>query len=239
MARWAAESGAEHLLLVSRRGAEAPGAAEVRDELSAAGTRVTIAACDVADRGAVERLLAEHSVDAVVHAAGTVVNTPLEAVSADELAEMWAGKVAGAVHLDAVLADRPLDAFVVFSSIAGVWGSGGQAGYAAANACLDGLIEARRTRGLAGTAIAWGPWAEAGMAADAEAAEALRRRGLIALDPERGVGALARAVSGSDPVVVVADVDWARFTPAYTSVRPSPLLTALPEAQPAPHDTPT
>ncbi|MGQ5668551.1 type I polyketide synthase, partial [Streptomyces sp. ECR2.10] len=231
--RWAAGNGAEHLLLVSRRGLDAPGAAELRDELAATGARVTVAACDVADRQAVEALLAEHPVDAVVHAAGAVVNVPLDAVSAEGLAEVWAGKVSGAVHLDAVLGERALDAFVVFSSIAGVWGSGGQAAYAAANAFLDGLIEARRARGLVGTSVAWGPWADGGMAAGAEATAALRRRGLMALEPQRAVHALARAVTGAEPVVVVADIDWARFTPAYTSVRPSALLTGVPEARAA------
>ncbi|MER5549618.1 type I polyketide synthase, partial [Streptomyces sp. NPDC002589] len=214
-------------------GLEAPGARELRDELAAFGVRVSIDACDVADRAAVEELLGRYAVDAVVHAAGAVVNVPLDEVSAEDLAAVWAGKVAGAVHLDAVLGGRPLDAFVVFSSIAGVWGSGGQAGYAAANAFLDGLVEARRARGLVGTSVAWGPWAGGGMAAGAEAVEALRRRGLSALEPDRAVGALGRVVPGGDAVVVVADVDWARFTPAYTSVRPSALLADLPEARTA------
>uniref|UniRef100_UPI0019010F4F type I polyketide synthase n=1 Tax=Streptomyces sp. NRRL S-646 TaxID=1463917 RepID=UPI0019010F4F len=233
VARWAAAEGAGHLVLVSRRGLEAAGARELRDGLAASGVEVSVEACDVADRAAVEALLAAHEVDAVVHAAGAVVNVPLEQMSVQDLAAVWTGKVAGAVHLDAVLGDRVLDAFVVFSSIAGVWGSGGQAGYAAANAFLDGLVQARRARGLAGTSVAWGPWAGSGMAAGAEAVEALRRRGLPALDPDRAVRALGHATSDADAVVVVADVDWARFTPAYTSVRPSALLADLPEARAA------
>ncbi|WP_460062336.1 type I polyketide synthase [Streptomyces sp. YKOK-I1] len=235
VARWVVAQGAERVVLVSRRGLDAPGAVELRDELIASGTRVSVEACDVADRGAVEALLAGCAVDAVVHAAGAVVNVPLAEVSVGDLAEVWAGKVAGAVHLDAVLADRVLDAFVVFSSIAGVWGSGGQAGYAAANAALDGLVQARRSRGLVGTSVAWGPWAGGGMAADEGAVEALRRRGLVALDPQRAVRALGQVVGGDDAVVVVADVEWGRFAPAFTSVRPSALLAGLPEA----HTTPS
>ncbi|MBN0049330.1 SDR family NAD(P)-dependent oxidoreductase, partial [Streptomyces actuosus] len=230
VARWAAVEGAGHLVLVSRRGIEAPGAVGLREELVAAGVRVSVVACDVAERSAVEGLLAGFSVDAVVHAAGSVVNVPLAGVSVGELSGVWAGKVAGAVHLDAVLGERSLDAFVVFSSVAGVWGSGGQAGYAAANAFVDGLVQARRGRGLVGTSVAWGPWAGGGMAAGEGAVEGLRRRGLVALEPGRAVRALGRVVPGEEPVVVVADVDWARFTPAYTSVRPSPLLTGIPEA---------
>ncbi|MER6417137.1 beta-ketoacyl reductase, partial [Streptomyces humidus] len=233
VARWAVEQGAGHVVLVSRRGLGAPGAVELREELAACGARVSVEACDVSERGAVEVLLAEYAVDAVVHAAGAVVNVPLGQVSVGELAGVWAGKVAGAVHLDAVLGDRVLDAFVVFSSVAGVWGSGGQAGYAAANAALDALVEARRVRGLVGTSVAWGPWAGSGMAAGAGAVEALRRRGLVALDPRWAVRALGQVVAGGDAVVVVADVEWGRFAPAYTSVRPSALLTALPEAHTA------
>ncbi|MGW1056370.1 type I polyketide synthase, partial [Streptomyces sp. NPDC002521] len=119
VARWAAVEGAGHMVLVSRRGLEAPGARELRDELAACGVRVSIDACDVADRAAVEELLGRYAVDAVVHAAGAVVNVPLDEVSPEDLAAVWAGKVAGAVHLDAALGGRPLDAFVVFSSIAG------------------------------------------------------------------------------------------------------------------------
>ncbi|WP_327313027.1 type I polyketide synthase [Streptomyces sp. NBC_01235] len=233
VARWVAAEGAGHVVLVSRRGLEAPGAVELREELVGLGVRVSVEACDVADRAVVEGLLAEYPVDAVVHAAGAVVNVPLGEVSAGDLAAVWSGKVAGAVHLDAVLGDRALDAFVVFSSIAGVWGSGGQAGYAAANAALDALVEARRARGLAGTSVAWGPWAGGGMAAGGLAVEALRRRGLVALDPRRAVRELGHVVAGGDAVVVVADVEWERFAPAYTSVRPSALLAGLPEAHTA------
>ncbi|WUB67822.1 SDR family NAD(P)-dependent oxidoreductase [Streptomyces sp. NBC_00582] len=235
VARWVVAEGAGHVVLAGRRGLGAPGAVELREELAAAGARVSVVACDVSDRAAVEGLLAEYPVDAVVHAAGAVVNVPLGEVGAGDLAEVWSGKVAGAVHLDAVLGDRVLDAFVVFSSIAGVWGSGGQAGYAAANAALDALVQARRVRGLVGTSVAWGPWAGGGMAAGGEVVEALRRRGLVALDPGRAVRELGRVVAGEDPVVVVADVEWERFAPAYTSVRPSVLLAGLPEA----HTTPT
>ncbi|WP_316246574.1 SDR family NAD(P)-dependent oxidoreductase, partial [Streptomyces sp. WAC01526] len=126
VARWAAERGAEHVILTSRRGPDAPGAAELEAELSALGVRVTVAACDVSDRDAVEKLLSGCVVDAVVHAAGVVDSVPLGEADAEHFGEVMGAKVAGAVVLDEALGDRELDAFVVFSSIAGVWGSGGQ-----------------------------------------------------------------------------------------------------------------
>ncbi|MEU8784990.1 type I polyketide synthase [Streptomyces sp. NPDC048637] len=233
VARWVAERGAEHVVLTSRRGLEAPGAVELEAELSALGARVTVAACDVVDRGAVEQLLAGCAVDAVVHAAGVVDSVPLGDAGAEHFAEVMGAKVAGAVVLDEVLGDRALDAFVVFSSIAGVWGSGGQAAYAAGNAFVEGLVEARRARGVVGCAVAWGPWAGGGMADVEDAEEHLLRRGLRALDPALAVSALESVVGAGEGSVVVADVEWERFAPAFTSARPSPLLGELPEVRAA------
>ncbi|MEV7094000.1 type I polyketide synthase [Amycolatopsis sp. NPDC051045] len=229
VARRLAREGADHLVLVSRRGADAPGATELTAELTELGTEVTFAAGDIADRDFVAHLLDRISpgLTAVVHTAGVVRSAPLP--EADDFAGQWAAKATGARHLDALLADTDLDAFVLFSSIAGVWGSGQQAFYGAANAYLDALAEARRARGLAATAVAWGPWADGGMAADNDAEDYLLRRGLRALEPGAAVSALLRA-AGGDTAVTVADVDWARFTAAFTSRRPSPLLSTIPEA---------
>ncbi|SCF21956.1 type I polyketide synthase [Micromonospora chokoriensis] len=238
VARWAARSGAEHLVLTSRRGAAAPGAAQLSAELQSLGAQVTIAAVDVTDRAAVADLLLDvHAgptpLRAVVHAAGVDHPTPLDDCTAEEFAAVTRVKVDGAAHLDELLAGHDLDAFVLFSSIAGIWGSGGQSGYAAANAYLDALAEHRRATGLPATAVSWGPWSGAGMADDPAVEERLRRRGLLPLDPEAAVAALARAVAGTDATTTVADVDWATFTPAYTMARRSGLLADLPEARDA------
>ncbi|MBU3871678.1 ketoreductase and phosphopantetheine attachment site domain-containing protein, partial [Streptomyces sp. 4503] len=117
------------------------------------------------------------------------------------------------------------------SSIAGVWGSGGQAAYGAANAHLDALVEDRRARGLAGTAVAWGPWAESGMATSEGMERELARRGLLVMAPELALAALRGAIVGDDGVVTVADMDWERFAPAFTLERPSPLIGDLPEVE--------
>ncbi|MEU3408248.1 type I polyketide synthase [Streptomyces sp. NPDC006670] len=237
-ARWLAAAGAEHLVLTSRRGEDAPGAAELAAELRESGVRVTIAACDVADRAALAGVLGTLSGDpapltAVVHAAGLPQFTTLAETTPGELAAVVSAKVAGAVHLDELLADHDLDAFVLFSSVSGVWGSGSQAAYSAGNAFLDALAQHRRSRGRAATAVAWGPWAEGGMAADGGAEEYLRRSGLPALSPALAVSALRLAMDRGETAVVVADVDWPRFAPSFTIGRPSPLLADLPEARAA------
>ncbi|GKQ37972.1 hypothetical protein ALMP_45060, partial [Streptomyces sp. A012304] len=235
VARWAAARGAEHLVLTARRGPHAPGADALTAELTAHGVRVTVAACDVADREALARLVADVEADgppirAVVHTAGigqaaTVAETDLAAC-----AHITEGKVLGAAHLDALFGDRPLDAFVLFSSIAGVWGSGAQGAYAAGNAYLDALARHRRSRGLTATAVAWGPWAGAGMAAG-ESGEELARRGLRAMDPDTAVALMARAVARPEAATVLADVDWPQFLRRFTALRPSALLGDLPEAR--------
>ncbi|MDT0309689.1 SDR family NAD(P)-dependent oxidoreductase [Streptomyces sp. DSM 44917] len=233
VARWLASRGATHLVLAGRRGEQAPGAGEVRAELEAAGARVTLAACDAADRDALAALLEATAPQAVFHAAGTDTPTPLETATPEELARVLAAKAEGARHLHELCADRPLTAFVLFSSVAGVWGGGGQAAYAAANAYLDALAEHRRAAGLPATSLAWGPWAGGGMAARPEAAAHLARRGLRPLPPRAALAALADALGREETAVAVADVAWERFAPAFTATRPSPLLDGLPRAREA------
>ncbi|MGC5402120.1 SDR family NAD(P)-dependent oxidoreductase, partial [Streptomyces sp. DT20] len=237
LARWLAAEGIDHLILTSRRGAEAPGVPELRDELTAQGVGVTVAACDVADRAALAGVLdlvpEEHPLTAVVHAAGVGEFAPLAEHSLADLADVLAAKTLGATHLDELLGDRPLDAFVLFSSSAGVWGSGGQSVYAAANAHLDALAHHRRSRGRVATSVAWGAWGGAGMAADASMARHLGARGIRAMPPASALVALRAAVEREETVAVVADMDWERFAPAFTAARPRPLLDELPDVRKA------
>ncbi|MEU8468036.1 type I polyketide synthase [Streptomyces sp. NPDC029006] len=235
VARWLAAEGADHLLLVSRRGTDAPGAADLVRELTDAGTRVTLAACDVADRRALAALLdsvpAEHPLTAVLHLAGVLDDGVLDALTPDRFARVLAPKADAARHLHELTADRDLSAFVLFSSLTATVGGAGQANYAAANAYLDALAEHRRAAGLPATSVAWGPWGGDGMAAHGTVRSAARAMGMSLLDPDRALTALRRALDGGDTTVTVADVDWSVFAPAFTATRPSPLLSTLPEAR--------
>ncbi|WP_425548713.1 type I polyketide synthase [Amycolatopsis ultiminotia] len=235
VARWLAARGAEHLVLTSRRGLDADGAGELVEELS--GTRVTVAACDVTDEAALSALLAEHPPTAVVHAAGVLTKEPeLAETSPDEFAAATRAKVTGAALLDRLLGDADLDAFVVMSSGAAVWGTSGQPAYAAGNAYLDALARRRRAAGRTATAVAWGSWGGGGMV-DAEASELLRRMGLAEMAPRLAVEALGQALDHDEAQLVVADIDWAAFAPVYQLARPRPLLRALPEAAADPVET--
>ncbi|GLY47193.1 type I polyketide synthase [Lentzea sp. NBRC 102530] len=230
VAHWLAEAGAEHLVLTSRRGPDAPGAADLAAALEQRGVRVTLAACDVADRDSVAALVAQYPPDAVIHAAGAEHFTPIAEYDQADFATLLAPKVDGARHLDELVGE--VDAFVLFSSIAGTWGSGGQSAYAAANAYLDALASARRARGLTALSVGWGAWADGGMA-DGEAGEQLRRRGVTPMNPDSALTALRQAIRHDDTAVAVADIDWAKFGQIFTTLRPSPLISDLPEVQAA------
>ncbi|NEA49583.1 SDR family NAD(P)-dependent oxidoreductase, partial [Streptomyces sp. SID10815] len=235
--RWLVRSGVRHVILTSRRGVEAPGARELKAELQeiAPGTRVDIEACDVADRSALLRLLDEVDapITAVFHTAGVGTNAALRDTDAAVLEQAWLGKAEGARNLDEAFAGVALDAFVLFSSGAGIWGGRGQGAYSAANAYLDALAQARRARGLHALALAWGTWSGGGMAATGSAEESLRRTGLLPMEPELAVSALARALGGDDTAVVVADIEWDTFAPVLTAARRRPLIDDLAEARAA------
>ncbi|MEU4366853.1 type I polyketide synthase [Micromonospora chersina] len=245
LARWAARSGAAHVLLASRRGPDAPGAGDLAAELTDLGVRVTVARCDVTDRAQLAALLADLPDDAplraVLHTAAVLDDGIVDTVTPARLHTVAAPKSTAADHLDALTRDLDLDAFVLFSSVAGTTGNAGQGAYGAANAHLDALAERRRAEGLPALSVAWGAWSGAGLPADnARAQQRLRRGGMVAMDPDLAVAALARALRRGDRTTVIADIDWTRFAPAFTLVRPSPLLADLPEFQAAtrPAETP-
>jgi acyl transferase domain-containing protein/D-arabinose 1-dehydrogenase-like Zn-dependent alcohol dehydrogenase/acyl carrier protein len=233
VARWLARAGAEHLLLASRRGPRAPGATELQAELEQLGAGVSVVACDVADRRALQELIAlaprKLPLDAVVHAAGVVDNQPFAHSSVELLQETLACKAAAALHLHELTEHLELSAFVLFSSIAATFGAGLQGGYAAANALLDALAEYRRARGLAATSVAWGVWAGEGMGA--QAGEAMRRRGVLAMRPELALKALEQAIAGGQASLTIADIDWTRYAASYASARRRPLIEDLPEVR--------
>ncbi|WP_424217642.1 type I polyketide synthase (plasmid) [Streptomyces sp. BI20] len=237
VARRLAADGAAHLLLLSRRGDQAPGAAELVAELTAHGADVTLLACDAADRDALARALdtvpAEHPLTAVVHLAGILDDGVLDSLTPERFARVLTPKLTAAHHLHELTADRELTAFVLFSSLTATVGGAGQANYAAANAGLDALAEHRRALGLPATSVAWGPWDGEGMAAHGPVRAGLRAMGLRPLDPETALTALARALAGADTTVTVADVDWTTFASAFAAGRPAPLLSALPEVRAA------
>ncbi len=235
---WLAGRGAPRVVLSSRSGPAASGSAALAARMAEAGTAVEVVACDTAEREPTAGLLdridrSGPALTAVFHIAGTNQVTPLPELTVAGLAEVARAKVAGAVNLDELTAGRELTAFVMFSSGAAIWGSGLQAGYAAANAFLDALAEHRRSRGLPGTSVSWGLWGGGGMG-QGEGGDRLQRLGLREMDPGPAIEALAAVVDGTaagTAAVTVADLDWARFAPVFTLHRASALIGDLPEVR--------
>ncbi|MFL6123590.1 SDR family NAD(P)-dependent oxidoreductase [Actinophytocola sp.] len=214
---------ARHLLLVSRRGPAAPGATELVAELTALGARVTVAACDVADRDALAGLLASlpTTLTGVVHAAGVLDDGVLESLTAERLDAVLRPKVDAALNLHELAGDVEL--FVLFSSVASILGTAGQANYAAANAFLDGLAAHRHAQGRPATALSWGLWArDSAMTANLTEADRARlnRGGVLPHTVEEGLALFDAACRTGEPHLVPVTLDLTALRGSTTIAPP-------------------
>jgi candicidin polyketide synthase FscE len=229
VARWLAGAGADRVVLASRSGPSAAGAAALAGELAALGATVCVVASDVGIRAQVKALVewlaSSGGLDGIFHAAGVLDDGMLAGLDERRLAGVLGVKVGGARWLDELTAGRGTGAFVLFSSAAGALGSIGQANYTAANAYLDALAQARRARGDAGLSVAWGAWGGGGLADSALVRRRLRRGGIAEMPPDLAVRALAQALAGGETALVVLDAHWAQLAGAEQA----PLLRDLPE----------
>ncbi|MGW4057241.1 SDR family NAD(P)-dependent oxidoreductase [Amycolatopsis sp. NPDC004747] len=203
--------GVRKLVLASRQGADAEGAKDLISDLP--GADVSFVACDVSDRGQVAGVLADlPDLTGVVHTAGIFEDGVIEALTPDQLANVYAAKVTAAIHLDELTRDRDLGAFVVFSSVAGVMGGGGQGPYAAANAYLDAAMARRRAAGLPGLSLAWGLWERSGgMAAHLSEVDHARasRNGVLELTRAEGLELFDLALRMDESLLVPIKLDLA------------------------------
>ena len=258
VAEWLARrKGARHLVLVGRAPPAAPVAAHLAALAAATGCAITPAQCDVADAAAVAALLAglARPLRGVVHCAGTVDDGAALKCTPDRLARVVRPKAA-AWHLHRLTAAQPLDFMVLFSSSAGVWGTAGQASYAAGNTCLDCLAAHRARQGLPTVAVQWGGWEAVGMSVDLgltatngeeyltpaqglAVLDQLLQRVVASPDPVAGADAGAAAAAATTapavpPQLTVINVaDWAKFradAQLFGSAHP-PLLASLDPAE--------
>ncbi|MEU1554991.1 SDR family NAD(P)-dependent oxidoreductase [Streptomyces scabiei] len=230
------EHGVRRLLLASRRGDRAPGAQELRSELTGLGADVRIAACDVADRDALKALLsevpAEHALTGVVHAAGVLDNALLPALTTDQLDAVLRPKADAAWHLHELTREDEPAVFVLFSSVVGVFGGPGQANYAAAGAFLDALAERRRAEGLPASSPAWGLWeGEGGLNAGLTPADRSRfaRDGFVPTSTAEGLALFDTVLTVGHPAVTAAPLDLAAVRASGGPVPPL-LRTLVPTA---------
>jgi len=221
---------AEHLVVASRSGPEAEGAAELKARLTELGAEVRVEPCDVSSRAAIEELLAsigaEHPLGAVIHAAGALADGTVEATGEEQLHAVFAPKLDAAWHLHELTADLDLSAFILFSSMAGTLGSPGQAGYAAASSFLDLLAQYRRRQGLVATSIGWGLWARASGVSDVQRLW-LRRFGAKELSDQQGLRLFDAVLASDPPAAVAAHLDPSGFGALAQAGFLPPILSQL------------
>jgi pimaricinolide synthase PimS1 len=225
--------GVRHLLLASRRGIAAEGAAELVNDLRELGATADVVASDAADRESLAALLAaapvEHPLTAVFHVAGVVADGLVETLSAQDVDAVFGPKVDAAWNLHELTRDYDLSAFVMFSSFAGCIGSAGQANYAAANTFLDGLAQYRRALGLPAHSLAWGLWGQAGVSEHLDGADLARiaRTGVAPMAVDRGLALLDAALRLDEPVLMPVALDSRAMRTAVASQSVPAVLRGL------------
>ncbi len=210
VARWLVGRGARHLVLVGRGG---PSAAAQRalDALRDEGVDVRVAAVDVADPARLRDALRPDPqvppVGGVFHLAGVLEDALVADLSEPAVLRALAGKAVGAWNLHRLTVDEPVEHFVLFSSLAGLIGSPGQAAYASGNVFLDALARYRAAAGLPAVSVDWGTWSGAGLAVEAGGVARLAARGVLPLEPATGLELLAEALDSGQAWLAAAAFD--------------------------------
>ncbi|OBH98098.1 type I polyketide synthase [Mycobacterium sp. E2733] len=225
---------ARNLVLVSRRGLDAPGAAELVTELSAAGAQVQVVACDAADREALAKVIADIPVQrplsGVIHAAGVLDDAVISSLTPERVEAVLRAKVDAAWNLHELTRDLDVSAFVMFSSMAGLAGASGQANYAAANSFLDGLAVHRRTHGLPAMSLAWGLWDQtSAMTGALGAADRARfgRDGIVAMSSDEALELMDTALIVDEPFLLPAHIDLAALRVKFDGGTLPPMFVDL------------
>ncbi|WP_405087362.1 SDR family NAD(P)-dependent oxidoreductase [Microbispora sp. NBC_01389] len=231
-ARRLAQRGARHLALVGRRGAETPDAPALLAELQRSGVEVRAYAADVADRDGMRRVLRDldgggHPLRGVVHAAMHLDDGLLADIGDDRIRAVLRPKVAGAMVLDELTRDLPLDLFVMYSSLTTV-GNIGQTSYVAANLFLEALARRRRREGLPALTACLGALAETGVLTRGRQGEALAKAGIPPMPPARALDAVEAMLGEHADVAMVGRCDWGRLRQVLPGLRRPWLSLVLP-----------
>jgi acyl transferase domain-containing protein/acyl carrier protein len=213
VAEWLAKCGAAQVIVMGRSPADAA-ALKSFEKMRDAGTIVSLLQGDVTNKANVQAtfdLAKNIPLRGIFHCAGVLDDGALLHQNWERFERVLAPKIAGAWNLHRLSADLPLDHFVLFSSIASVFGSPGQTNYAAANAFLDGLAQYRHSQRLPALSINWGAWSETGAALRHGVLERQSKLGMKGISTRNGVAALERLIAGMHPQVAVAPMDWDKF----------------------------
>jgi NADP-dependent 3-hydroxy acid dehydrogenase YdfG/acyl carrier protein len=203
-----------HVVLLSRRGERAARTAALAAALRERGALVTVEACDAADRDrlaeVIGRVPSDFPLRGVIHAAGVAEDAVLHALTPEHLDKVLRAKSDAVAHLDELTRGLALEWFVTCSSAAGWWGTAGQANYAAANACVDALVQRRRAAGFPALSLAWGLWEErsdiSGKLDDTDLSR-LARTGIAPLPTSDALTAFDAALALDEPVLLPVRLD--------------------------------
>jgi len=222
-ARWLVAHGARSIALLGRRGSTTPGYEARVKELEASGAEVRVYQGDVADHRALATILdtireSQPPLRGVVHAASAIEDGFAADIDSARVARILTPKLGGAIALDALTRNDPIELFLLFSSATTLVGAPGQGVYVAANMALEALARRRQAEGRPGLAVAWGPIEDAGYLADRPAVrDALARRlGARPIPAAQALGGLPAMITSGLPTVAFADTHWAeahRFLP--------------------------
>lgn len=232
VADWMAREGARQLVLVGRSGAVGEAEDRVR-LLRDRGVRVEVMRADIGRADDVRRVLGElratmPPLRGIVHAAMVLDDGPVVEFNRERLDRVMTPKMTGAWHLHRETLDDPLDCFVLFSSLAAMFGSPLQANYAAANAFLDALAHHRRALGRPALAINWGPLSEVGyVSRHREVADYLERLGYSAFTPAQAFDVLKTLLRRDATQLMAARIDWSRWAQSSPTAAASPMLRHL------------
>jgi acyl transferase domain-containing protein/NADPH:quinone reductase-like Zn-dependent oxidoreductase/acyl carrier protein/NADP-dependent 3-hydroxy acid dehydrogenase YdfG len=217
-ARWLVRQGVRHLVLLGRRGGTTPGADATLEALQGAGVNARAFACDVGDAAMLAETLdtvraAMPPLAGVIHAAVVMDDAILPDLNAQRLETALHVKLGGIEALDRLTRSDPIELFVLFSSVTTVLGNPGQAGYVAANAAAEAVIERRHAQGLPGLAVQWGPIGDAGyLVREAGVAQLLNRQlGGRMLNAADALDMLPELLASGRPVMGLAEIGWGQL----------------------------
>lgn len=226
-ARWLVACGAGSIALIGRRGSATPGCDARIRELEAVGAEVRVYRGDVADRASLAEVLdtiraVQPPLRGIVHAASAIDDGLASQVEIARLQAVLRPKLGGALALDALTRDDPIELFLLFSSATTLVGAPAQGAYVAANTALEALARRRKAEGRSALAVAWGPIADAGYLAERpETRDALARRlGAKPTSAAEALTGLPAMIASGLPVVAFVDTNWSearRFLPLLAS----------------------
>jgi thioester reductase-like protein len=205
VAKWMAQSGAKYIVLAGRNPPNEKVAEEIH-RINSTGKSIVVMQSDVSDykqcNNLIQRIESElPPLRGVMHAAGVLTDATFSNQSWETFERTLSPKIRGGWNLHHLTLHNRLEHFVMYSSAASNFGSGGQSNHAAANFFLDSLAFYRNSIGLPATTINWGQWGQVGVAANME---------IIGMKPFsvlQGISALERVMKSQRLQCMVAEVD--------------------------------